>query len=150
MGDRLRAFNRLLSLLNPQRRASMNRRRALMGTQRCARRRSSRAVAALVLAVGLASSPFVLAEDGGGLSLDDNAASPLGQVADLLGNGQDLNGQGASDLFQHDGDLNQAIDLNQTQVPANAGEVTPEQMEQARDDRNVNSQGTQRGQNRSR
>ncbi len=104
---------------------------------------------ALVLALSLASPAPGQAEDGGGLTLEESGVAALGQVADLLGDGQDLNGQGASDLSQHDGDLNQNVDLSRTQVPVNAGEVTQEQMGQALENRTPTSQGATRGQNSS-
>jgi hypothetical protein len=90
---------------------------------------------ALIAVVGLVTPCLGNAEDGGGMSLNDGGASLLGQVADLIGNGEDLNTQGVSDLFRHDGDLNQTVDLDQTQVPANVGEITPEQIGQASENR---------------
>lgn len=102
------------------------------------------ALVALALVAGLSGG--VLAEDGGGVSVDDSSASGLGQVADLLGNGEDLNGQGASDLFQADGSLNQDVNLHQTEVSPNWGQVTPEQMGQALENRTPSSQGSSRGQ----
>jgi hypothetical protein len=100
----------------------------------------------LIAAVSLASPYPGLAEDGGGVSLDEGNASVMGQVADLLSNGVNLN-EGGSDLFQTDASPNQDVNLQQTQMPTNFGEVTPEQMGQALENRNASSQSSGRGQN---
>jgi hypothetical protein len=100
----------------------------------------------LLVATVVAKPSGGLAQDGGGFSQDEATASVLGQVTDLLGNGQDLNGEGLSDLLQHDGDLHQTIDLLQTQVPGNAGEVTVNQMEQSAENRSSSSSKTERRQ----
>ncbi|MBI5854138.1 MAG: hypothetical protein HZB35_02690 [Nitrospirae bacterium] len=105
-------------------------------------------IAGLLIAAVSLTSPYVsLAEDGGGVSLDEGNASVMGQVADLLSNGVNLNGDGAADLFQTDASPNQDVNLQQTQMPTNFGEVTPEQMGQALENRNASSQSSGRGQN---
>ena len=103
-------------------------------------------IASLLLAVlGAAIPSLGLAEDGGGVSLDEGNAAAMGQVADLLSNGADLN-EGGADLFHAEGSLNGEVNLHQTQVPANMGEVTPEQLGQALENRTPSSQGSSRGQ----
>lgn len=97
--------------------------------------------AGLLMAVVTLSIPSIgLAEDGEGVSLNDSLAGEPGQLVDLLADGANLHADGVSDLFQHDGDLNQSVDLNQTQVPANAGEVTLGQMERALENRSLSEQ----------
>jgi len=103
-------------------------------------------IASLLLAVlGAAIPSLGLAEDGGGVSLDEGNAAAMGQVADLLSNGADLN-EGGADLFHAEGSLNGEVNLHQTQVPANMDEVTPEQLGQALENRTSSSQGSSRGQ----
>ena len=103
-------------------------------------------VAGLLLAVlGTAVPGLGLAEDGEGVSLNEGDASVIGQVADLLSNGADLN-EGGADLFHTGESLNGEANLHQTQVSANMGEVTPEQMGQALETRMPSSQGASRGQ----
>ena len=93
-----------------------------------------------VLPILIACIPVVgLAEDGGGQSLEESSTSPLAQVSDLRGTSDNLNGQGLANLLQTDGDLNDTVDLNQTQAPANAGELTAEQIKQGLDNRSSSS-----------
>ncbi len=96
----------------------------------------------LMAVISLSGPSMGLAEDGGGVSLNESLAGEQSQLVDLLANGANLHSEGVSDLFQHDGDLNQTVDLNQTQVPANAGEVTQEQMGRALENRSLSEQGT--------